>query len=153
MVTALAALVWSASACGGAPPPPAAESRGADGGSQGEQEAKVGPVNPAGADLQLWVSNQSFDDDPIHIKVSIDGVEVVAAPFAVEGQHNWQLFPLELRPGRHRLTAVSSSGVKFERTFTLSKGERRHAVLDYWYYSDTRRHFTFHVSKAPIAFG
>jgi len=105
------------------------------------------------ADLHLWVSNQSFEDATVDISVSIDGVEVIDEPFAVEGQHNWVLFPLAMPPGEHSFTAVSGTGVELERTITLPKTDRRHAVLDYWYYQNKRgRYFELRVMQRPAVF-
>lgn len=105
------------------------------------------------ADLHLWVSNQSFADDPVAVTVTIDGVTVVDQPFAVEGQHNWELFPVALEPGRHTLSATSDTGVSLERTFRVPEGGPRYAVLDYWYYADSEgRHFSWRDQAEPVAF-
>ena len=53
------------------------------------------------ANLHLWVSNQSFVDDTVHVSVSIDDVDVVSSPFAVEDQHNWVLYPISAPAGPH----------------------------------------------------
>lgn len=104
------------------------------------------------ADLHLWISNQSFLDDPVHLTVSIDGVEVVDRRFEVGSQHNWELFPLAAEPGKHALVAESDTGVSTRRTFTLPGEGRRHAVLDYWYYEDGDRHFSWRIQGRPLAF-
>lgn len=105
------------------------------------------------ADLHLWVSNQSFADDPVSVTVAIDGVTVVDRAFAVEGQHNWELFPVALEPGRHTISATSDTGVSLERTFRVPEGEQRYAVLDYWNYEDgDGRHFSWRVQTEPVAF-
>ncbi|MDJ0770067.1 MAG: hypothetical protein QNJ12_14800, partial [Ilumatobacter sp.] len=44
---------------------------------------------PEPGEVQLWVSNQSFADDPVRITIEIDGALAVDDAFAVEGQHNW----------------------------------------------------------------
>lgn len=105
------------------------------------------------ADLHLWVSNQSFVDDPVAITVSVDGVTVVDRDFDVEGQHNWQLFPLALEPGEHALRVASDTGVTLARSFRVPEGERRYAVVDYWNYEDEHgRHFTWRIHRKPLAF-
>jgi hypothetical protein len=68
------------------------------------------------ADLHLWVSNQSFIDDPVVLAVSIDGVELIKQPFDVEGQHNWILLPVQAPPGRHTMRALSSTGAEIQTT-------------------------------------
>lgn len=112
-------------------------------------------VGPESGQVKLWVSNQSFDDDPVAITVEIDGEVVVEDVFAVEGQHNWFSFMIDgLEPGEHTITAISDTGVDFAGTFTLPVDEARWMVLDYWYSPDDAegRHFTFDVSEMPIVF-
>jgi hypothetical protein len=105
------------------------------------------------ADLHLWVSNQSFIDDPVVLAVSIDGVELIKQPFDVEGQHNWILLPVQAPPGRHTMRALSSTGAEIQTTFTLPQHGRRYAVIDYWNYPDDGgRHITWRFQKAPLAF-
>jgi hypothetical protein len=116
--------------------------------------ADVKVVDEEEADLHLWISNQSFADDPVEITVQVDGVEVVDEPFDVESQHNWVLFPLELSPGRHVVTATSDTGAEFRQEFRTPKNhDDRYAVLDYWNYEDKEgRHFTWMVQREPVAF-
>ena len=105
--------------------------------------------------VRLWVSNQSFEDDPVAITIRIDGNLVVDDSFAVEGQHNWIAFDIEgLPPGEHALAAESDTGARTEGTFTLPTGESRWLVADYWYYPDDSegRFFTLSESDEPVAF-
>lgn len=105
------------------------------------------------ADLHLWISNQSFADDPVDVTVSIDGSEIIAQPFAVEGQHNWVLFPLALPPGPHVLEVTSGTGATLQEEFTLPEEGRRHAVLDYWDETeDGGPLFTWQIQIDPIGF-
>ena len=105
------------------------------------------------ADLHLWVSNQSFVDDPVTITVAIDGVTVVDQEFDVEGQHNWQLFPVALGPGPHTIRVGSDTGTTLERAFRTPRDGRRHAVVDYWNYEDEHgRHFSWQIQRQPVAF-
>ena len=112
-------------------------------------------VEPAVGEVQLWVSNQSFEDDPVMLTVRVDGIPVVAEPFSVEGQHNWQSFLLRgLAPGEHTVIAESDTGATSSWTFTLAADAPRWLVVDYWYYPDEAegRHFTFQESDEPVAF-
>ncbi len=114
---------------------------------------RVQPVAPEAADLHLWVSNQSFDDAQVQITVSVDGVEVVDAPFEVADQHNWQLFPVRLDPGQHVLRAVSDSGAEVERSIVIPRGAQRYVVVNYWSQSDELPgRFTVDISDEPVAF-
>jgi hypothetical protein len=115
----------------------------------------VPQVEPVAGQVKLWVSNQSFDDDPVAIEIAIDGVQIVDDSFLVDGQHNWIGFMIDgLDPGNHTLIATSDTGATFEGTFTLPPDEPRWMVVDYWYYTDDAegRHFTFNESDEPIYF-
>ncbi|MDW3212822.1 MAG: hypothetical protein R8G01_02415 [Ilumatobacteraceae bacterium] len=112
-------------------------------------------VEPVAGQVKLWVSNQSFEDDPVAVTIEIDGVQIVDDSFEVGGQHNWFSFLIDgLEPGEHTLTATSGTGAVFEGTFTLPPDEPRWMVVDYWHYPDDTegRHFTFDTSDEPIIF-
>ena len=112
-------------------------------------------VEPQPGEVQLWVSNQSFTDDPVSVIVRLDGIPVVSESLFVEGQHNWQSFLISgLAPGEHTVTAESETGVTTTWTFDLPEGEARWVAVDYWYEADgiDGRRFTFHESDEPIAF-
>lgn len=112
-------------------------------------------VEPRPGAVKLWVSNQSFEDDPVHITIRLDGIPVVEEPFLVEGQHNWQSFTITgLAPGDHTVTAESDTGATGSWTLTLPADEPRWLVVDYWHYPDDAagRHFTFLESDEPVAF-
>ncbi len=102
--------------------------------------------------LHLWVSNQSFDIDPVDIAVYIDDQQVVCDSFDVEGQHNWILFDVELDPGTHTLRALGNDG-KTELTETIDVPDERWAVLDFWFYPEEEpERFTFSIHDRPVGF-
>ena len=116
----------------------------------GEPQTEPGP-----GEVKLWVSNQSFADDPVTVTISIDGVSVIEEDFRVEGQHNWIGFNVRrLQPGRHTITGSSSTGAEHTDIFTVSADEPRWLVLNYWYSREdsSGRYFTFAESDLPIAF-
>jgi hypothetical protein len=116
-------------------------------------EPTIGVTSESDADLHLWVSNQSFADDPVRITVTIDDTVVVDQAFDVEGQHNWIQFPIEAPPGRHVVAVVSDTGIEMTEHFVLPKAGPRYAVIDYWNYPDEEgRHFTWSFSAEPVAF-
>ena len=112
-------------------------------------------VEPQPGEVKLWVSNQSFADDPVSVILRVDGIPVVSERLFVEGQHNWQSFLIRrLATGEHTVTAESDTEVTMSWTFTLPDDEPRWLVVDYWYEpgeADGRR-FTFHESDEPVAF-
>jgi hypothetical protein len=114
---------------------------------------EIALTTEAEADLVLYVSNQSFEDDTVRVRVAIDGVELVDQDFAVEGQHTWVTFPVALPAGEHVLSASSGTGAAAEESFEVPDGERRWAVLDYWSSPGGEpRSFTWHLSEEPIGF-
>ncbi len=158
LAPAVLGLLLAVPACGDDASPPAAT-------AEDEQTVESQPpARPAvvvledkdekKADLQLWVSNQSFVDDPVHLTVTIDGDVVVDDDFAVEGQHNWVSFSLQMPAGEHEIEVVADTGPTLEKTFvTPDSGDRRYALLDYWNYDDKQgRHLEWMIQKKPIYF-
>lgn len=94
--------------------------------------AEVKLVEGDQADLILYVSNQSFDDEEVRLTIAIDGNVVVDGDFHVEDQHNWISFPLEMSQGDHEITAEADSGSTRSETFKVPGDETRFAVIDYW---------------------
>lgn len=109
-------------------------------------------VDPDDADLVLYVSNQSFEDDNVLIKLSVDGVMVVDGQFRVEGQHNWIRFALSLSSGGHSLAAESDTGAALEESFQVPGDEARYAVVNYWAEDDSPE-LAWHFQRDPLYFG
>jgi hypothetical protein len=101
----------------------------------------------------LYVSNQSFERQKVHIKVWIDAFVAVDDDFEVGNQHNWIDFTFDLDDGKHTLRAESVAGeAVLEETFQVEG--KRWAVVDYWCCDSGQAEpkFTFMVSEEPIAF-
>lgn len=112
-------------------------------------------TEPDPGEVKLWLSNQSFTDDPVAVSVVIDGEPALDAELEVQGQHNW--IPWEiggLNPGVHTITARSDTGAELTGTFTLPAGEPRWVVLDYWYASGDAegRRFVLNEFDHAVAF-
>jgi hypothetical protein len=104
--------------------------------------------------LQLYVSNQSFDIDPVDITVELDGDVAVIGNFLVEGQHSWHVFKFEVPKGVHRLDARTEVG-DATLTQSIDVNATRYAVLDYWYYPgdpDHPRMFSLYLYDEPPLF-
>ncbi|HTE50011.1 MAG TPA: hypothetical protein VK698_04005 [Kofleriaceae bacterium] len=98
-----------------------------------EAPRQVLPVSTS-PNFVLYVSNQSFDLDPVDIEVRLDGELAVEGDFLVEGQHSWHTFDFELAPGSHELRAVTRAGeTVLSETVEIADRER-YGVLDFWYY-------------------
>ncbi|MBM7490455.1 hypothetical protein JOD64_001677 [Micromonospora luteifusca] len=105
------------------------------------------------ADLHLWVSNQSFRDDPVVLTISIDGIAIVDQRFTVEGQHTFVLFPVRVPPGGHVVRVVSATGVDFQERFTMPERGRRYAAVGYVNaVDDSGRAIDWLIRSTPIAF-
>ena len=106
-------------------------------------------------EVRLWVSNQSFDDDPVSITIRIDGEVVVDDSFAVGSQHNSVSFDIAgLSSGLHEMVAESDTGARTDGSFTLPDGDSRWLVADYWYDAGepADRYFTRSESDEPVYF-
>ena len=114
-------------------------------------DSEVRLVGPDEADLVLYVSNQSFEDEDVRIKLDVDGVTVVDGEFRVEGQHNWIRFPLSLSPGSHSLTAESDTGATLKESFQVPGNEARYAVVNYWAEDDSPE-LTWLFQREPVGF-
>lgn len=109
------------------------------------------PSGPTGT-LQLFVSNQSFDDDTVGIVVTIDGRTVVDEDFEVGSQHNWVTFPLVLPAGPRVVQARSDTGITLQEEVTVPAGGTHYAVIDYWDYKGEPKRLTFRESAEPMGF-
>lgn len=145
-LASLALVPWALVGCGaaqGTDPGPDPEVTAAD--------AEVRLVEEDQADLVLYVSNQSFDDEEVRVTVAIDGIVIVDGDFHVEDQHNWISFPLEMSPGDHEVTADADSGAAMSETFQVPGDKARFAVIDYWGEDDSA-YFSWLFHRQPIGF-
>lgn len=144
---ALVLASWILVACGeaqGADPRPHPEVTAA--------ESDVRLVDKGQADLVLFASNQSFDDEQVRITVAVDGVTVVDGDFHVEGQHNWVSFPLSLSPGDHKITAESDTEATLSESFQVPGDKTRYAVIDHWG-DASKAELTWLFQRQAIGFG
>ena len=117
-------------------------------------ECDVVPGDLAETDDQfpflLWVSNQSFDVDPVDIQIYVDDHQVVCASFWVESQHTWIQFELELDDGEHTLRLVGLDG-QIELVDTFGVSSEHWGLASFWT-EEGRNFFTFGVEDEPILF-
>lgn len=85
------------------------------------------------------------DDDTKTVKFSLDGISPyrieTAAPFSLQGDNNGQIFPVNLVPGSHKLSAIPTSNstsldgkevvINFEIVDSIGKGLLRIGYLTY----------------------
>jgi hypothetical protein len=113
--------------------------------------ADVRLVGEDQANLVLYASNQSFDDEAVRLTVVVDGVTVVDGDFHVEGQHNWVSYHLRLAPGPHEVTATSDSGARLRESFEVPRDRVRYAVIDHWG-EDGSAELNWLFQRQPVAF-
>ncbi len=107
----------------------------------------------------LYVSNQSFDNERIDIKVYIDGLLAVDEIFYVEDQHNWKQYQFNLSEGIHTIKVKSKKGdATYNQAFVIADGQQW-GVLDYWTKKKGSRlqkwlaeYFTFKIYAEPVYF-
>jgi hypothetical protein len=146
LALSLALTLWTLAGCGedeGDDPAPHPEVTAVD--------ADVRLVKKEQADLMLYASNQSFDDENVRLTLAVDGVTVVDGDFHVEDQHNWVAFPLRLSPGVHEVTAESDSGATLRESFHMRGDKTRYAVIDHWGEDDSAN-LTWLFTRQPVAF-
>jgi hypothetical protein len=114
-------------------------------------------IEPTDEVFVLLVSNQSFEDDPVGLQISIDGQVVADDRYDVGSQHTVTTYVVRgLAPGSHELSVASDTGVSFASRVTTAEGRPRWAYLTYWYYPDDTedpqgRYLAVSESDEPIA--
>ena len=109
-------------------------------------------VDEAEADLLLYASNQSFDDESVRLTIAVDGVTVVDGDFEVADQHNWVSFALEMSPGVHEVTATADSGATLRESFRVPGDRTRYGLIEHWG-EDEGAELTWLFQRRPLAFG
>ena len=123
------------------------------GGPGADPTPRLPTADPASANVVLWVSNQSFDDETVRITVRIDDRTVIDQDFDVEGQHNWIDFPLAVGPGPHQLAVTSDSGARLVDQLVVPETGMRYGMVNYWREGEAGRpYFNFQSSDRPFAF-
>ena len=122
--------------------------------SNNSPEATTRPTEGAGSgNFHLYVSNQSFDIDPVDIQVYIDGIEVVNDTFRVESQHTWILYDLDIEPGEHTPRVEGDDG-EAELIGEFDISDEHWGLVEFWANQTEAPEpmFTFHIQDEPIGF-
>jgi hypothetical protein len=104
--------------------------------------------------LTLYVANQSFNVNPVDVKVTIDGVKVAEGIFFAGYGRSWRRYDVRLAPGRHVLRALTrKGGAALKREFTVTGP--RWAAVAYRnrlpsYGTGAVRHFAFAIRDRPF---
>jgi hypothetical protein len=88
----------------------------------------------AEGNFELIISNQSYANPDVDIEVRIDDKVAVKADFNVGTQHSFKSFLFDLKPGKHKIVAVTARG-KAKYECDLEIGEKKiWGVMNYWCY-------------------
>jgi hypothetical protein len=102
------------------------------------KKQKSMPVRDQKDNVELVISNQSFDINPVDIGILVDGKKILSENFFVEGdqpaQHNWQRHHIFLDDGPHHLKVSSQKGDAQIET-TLHIKNTLTVTIAYWYNS------------------
>lgn len=110
------------------------------------------PVDPT---LVLLVSNQSFDDPQMGVRITVGDEVLVDSTFPVRNQHHVVAYRVPLPPGGHELRIESGSGALHTETVEVAAGALRYVAVSYWSgYDDVPGpYFTVLQSDEPFGFG
>ena len=106
---------------------------------------------PEDTNLTLYVSNQSFDNRLVNIKVSIDDNLRIDQDFDVGDQHEFYPFYFNLEQGNH-VIQVDTKDASYQKEFTIE--DELWIAATYWYDQDDTETpmIIVDVSNAPIGF-
>jgi len=104
------------------------------------------------ANFHLDISNQSFRNPDVGLVVSIDGDEVVAKSFAVEGQHTVESFPFAIEAGSHRIEIVADDGSELAEDIEVPGDAPLYANVSYWGPDGGGRELIFQTQDEPFAY-
>ncbi|MBA3452299.1 MAG: hypothetical protein H0T42_04290 [Deltaproteobacteria bacterium] len=112
---------------------------------------------PADPTFSMFVSNQSFDLDPVDIKIKLDDQLAVTGDFVVEGQHTWIKFDFALTPGNHTINVSTGDVADVALQMPFVMDDRKYAVVSFWFYEagspePTPPHFSFQLLDEPPLF-
>jgi hypothetical protein len=86
--------------------------------------------------VTFLISNQSYDIDPVDIRILADDQIILQHEFPVLdsgqlAQHNWQRFNFSLAEGNHRILISTKKGnAKLEKIITIKKSTT--VTIAYW---------------------
>lgn len=99
------------------------------------------------APFHFYVSNQSFDLDPVDIDVYVDGTKLITGDFLVKGQHNWFRFDFIAEADKpHTVRAVTQKGQVERSEVVQVPAKGRWVVVNFFYYGPS------HYNPTPRSF-
>lgn len=110
--------------------------------------AEPGPDTVA---FHLDVTNQSFDEPEVRLRIVLDGRAIIDGVFPVEHQHHVVRHDFHLDPGSHDIL-VTEPGTRFElaRSFTLR--DEAWANVSYWGSSGNGPRLDWQFSREELVY-
>jgi len=113
----------------------------------------------ASGNLEIIVSNQSFEIDAVDVHIRIDGKVAISDVFHVEGQHTFVAHTFQVAPGSHELAIETDVGDAELTASIETTADKRWATVMFWYYPEgsggdepTPRQFSFNASDEQPLF-
>ena len=131
--------------------------RGADGAdptvaSPPPVEAAPTEPGPDTIAFHLDVSNQSFDEPEVRLRIWLDGTPIIDDVFPVKDQHHVVRHDLHLESGSHNVR-VAESGTDFELNETFTLEDESWANVSYWGSSGNGPRLAWHFSRERLEYG
>ena len=101
------------------------------------------------SDLIIVLSNQSFYQSEINLKVFIDGIELVNQNCKVENQHKSYNYYYFLQ-GSHEIRVKSSDGKEVIKNISLSGQKPKWLLFFYWKSETDEANLTFNELETPF---
>ena len=100
----------------------------------GSPEPQVQHVPKVNDSFTLFVSNQSFELDPVDIRVELDNQLAITGDFEVGSQHTFVRFDMGLTAGSHRIRVTTNdvADVVLDQMFDMD--DRKYGTVMFWYY-------------------
>lgn len=111
------------------------------------------PLGSPDQTVHVYVSNQSFDDPVVDLRVSIGDDVLFDGEAKVGNQHDWKLRERNMTAGTYTITALErSTATQASQEFTFAAGEQRWIVVDFWNDEQDGARFTFLVRDEQVHF-
>lgn len=102
--------------------------------------------------FHLDVTNQSFDEPEVHLRIWLDGHPIIDGVFPVEDQHHVVRHDLHLAPGHHEVR-VAEQGTAFDLTDSFALQEEAWANVSYWGSSGNGPRLDWQFSLEKLEYG
>lgn len=115
-------------------------------------EAAPTEPGPSTIPFHLDVSNQSFDEPEVRLRIFLDDSPIIDDNFPVRDQHHVVRHDLHLEPGNHQVRIVEpGTGFTLDETFSLNS--EAWANVSYWGTSGNGPRLDWLFSREELVYG